>query len=126
MKMLFAECCGTIVVPANKAGVARFCDCKAAACWWDDPVTGRFACYSAHGPLHVSIIGLHNGLLREPFSSYPPVGEYGIIQGNTISRILDETPSTYLFQQVRSLVIRIRPGFSNDTRFVEKSEEVPQ
>lgn len=120
MKMLFAECCGSIVVPGNAAFDARSCRCGRSRCWWDDPTAGRFGCYSSLGIDAVSVLGLHNGLLRESFQAI------GVIQGDAMRRIIDETPDNYIFKQAQSLIIRFKPGFSNDTRFIEKSEDIPR
>lgn len=112
MKMLFAECCATIVVPSPVANRPRYCDCGASCCWWIEPYTGKFGCHSRTGKHSVSVIGLHNGLLQEPI----PL-QLGAMPKDTIRRLLDETPDHYLFKRVDSLVIRLRPGTTSDTFF---------
>jgi hypothetical protein len=111
MKILFAECCGALVVPGS-GGEVSWCRCKAACCWWEDPPSGKFACHSHFGINGVSVIGIHNSLLSEMF----PNG-FGAIQKNTIKQIIEDTPETYLFKTVESLIVRFRPEFTNDTKF---------
>lgn len=112
MKMLFAECCATIVVPHPSANRPRHCDCGQACCWWIDPLIGKFGCHSKGGKYSVSVIGLHNGLLQEPIPLH-----VGTVPKDSIQRLLDETPASYIFKQVNSLVIRLTPGASSDTFF---------
>lgn len=126
MKLLYAECCGTLVVPSRNERVPRWCECQRSCCWWDDPEAGKFAVFSNCGRDKTSIIGLHNGLLLAPFKQYDDgrggIREYGFIQGDLIKQILEETPASYAFKTVSSLVIRCRPGFTNDTRFADYAE----
>lgn len=110
MKILFAECCGDLVVP-DSSGKVRWCRCKRACCWWEDVNAGKFACHSFFGSNGVSILGINNALLTEPLTEFPA------IQKHTIKRLVEETPTSYLFKQVESLIIRFRPEFTNDTRF---------
>jgi hypothetical protein len=126
MKILFAECCGDLVVPDPTPRKARWCRCKGACVWWDDPVSGRLAVYSRHGRFMLSIVGLHNGLLAQQFPVVRDPDtldrERGVITGDVITRIIEETPASYLFKTLRSLVIRIRPGYTDDTRFAASAE----
>lgn len=130
MKLLYCEQCGDLVVPSGTPKQARLCRCTRACIWWEDPAAGKLVVYSVSGPSSVSVIGLHNGLLTEPFHSHrEPSTEGGcerrLIPGDTIARLIDETPGSYLFKQVQSLVIRIRPGYSSDTRFAGEEEAAP-
>lgn len=126
MKMLFAECCADIVVPDSIPRKARWCKCHTACVWWDDPHTGKLAVFSHHGKKAMSVLGLSNDLLVIPFSTHEqPDGrifEYGCIQGDRIKQLIEETPSSYVFKQVGSLIIRVRPGFSNDVRLASLEE----
>jgi len=122
VKLLFCENCADLVVPDQKPNKPTWCRCQSACCWWIDPHAGRFGCWSGEGKENVSIIGINNALLTEPFSTHysestGKTHEYGCIQKDKMERMIDETPATYLFRQIRSLIIRIRPGFSNDTIF---------
>lgn len=126
MKILYAECCRELVVPDSKAMAPRFCPCGKSAVWWVDPLDGRLGVYSGYGKEMVSVIGLHNGLLAEKFKQLGDDGhEYGCIQGDVINRMVEETPSSYLFKQVGSLVIRVRPGFTGDIEFFPIRADVP-
>jgi hypothetical protein len=123
--MLFAECCGSIVVP-KADHVPNWCSCGAAACWWLNGRRGRFACYSTLGVKKVSVLGLHNGLLQAPFKTYADsTTEYGCIQRDTIKKLVDETPSGFIFKHIESLIARMRPGFSNDTFFFPHISAMP-
>lgn len=87
---------------------------------------GRLCCYSSQGKSRVSVIGLHNGLLMEPFTKYAGSDrEYGMIQKNAMQKMIADCPSSYIFKHAESLVIRIRPGFSNDTFFLPHLSAVP-
>jgi hypothetical protein len=62
----------------------------------------------------------------------PPPGtrddrkEYGIVQGERVKQIIAATPDSYMFSRnnVNSLVIRCRAGFTSDTRFALFHEAV--
>lgn len=122
MKLLLAECCWNLVVPSNEANDPRWCPCKTACVWWRDPIRGLISVHSSRSPERVSIIGLHNALLRAPIPSI------GCVQRDAIRKLIDETDHGYLFKQVESLVVRIRPGSmaSNDTEFVLNQSDVPK
>lgn len=109
MKLLFCETCGDLVVPSARALDVRWCRCEAACCWWIDPAKGGFGCWSRVGQDAVSVVGIHNSLLTEPLDRC--LGE------QTIRGLIDATPDSYIFKDVRSLVCRFRPGFSTDTIF---------
>jgi hypothetical protein len=74
---------------------------------------------------------LHNGLLTEPFHTHRSDETHGgnverpLIPGQTIRRIIAETPSSYLFKTLETLIVRFRAGYSNDTRFVEMANIPP-
>jgi hypothetical protein len=116
MKILFAECCGDLVVPES-AGKIRWCRCNKACCWWEDANAGKFACHSFFGIKGCSILGINNALLTEPFVQRDSGYEFGAIQKDVIKRLIEETPDSYLFKRVESMIVRFRPEFTNDTRF---------
>ena len=143
-KLLFCEICGDIVAPFPTANVPRYCRGGCHAVWWVDPFRGILRLYETRGrydppkegsdpnyavwlrkrsPHAAWVLGLHNQFLH--FS-----------QGHskkTIQTILDGTPDSYIFKTVNSVIIRIRPGESNDTDWAEhlpgpstrKKEEAP-
>lgn len=126
MKLLFAECCSNLVVPHPVAYRVSWCQCRQAACWWENPDAGKLVVYTMLGKEYVSVIGIHNGFLTHQFPGHqdPQLGyrEYGCIQGDTIKKLIDETPTSYLFKQLNSLIIKVRPGFSKDVRMAELDE----
>lgn len=118
MKLLFCEACGDLVVPSAAAYEPKWCRCNASCCWWLDPKKGDFACWSQLGKNSLSVIGLNNLLLLEPFATNEAkTSEFGCIQKPVIERMLAETDDSFLFKRVNSLVVRFRPGFSSDTVF---------
>jgi hypothetical protein len=123
MKMLFCENCGDLVVPSHEAYKPQWCRCNASCCWWINPSSGEFACWSQLGRQKVSVIGINNSLLTVPFSESLNENdkkvEFGCIQKDAIEAIIDNTPDSYLFKQLRSLIVRFRPGYSTDTFFAQ-------
>jgi hypothetical protein len=117
MKILFCENCGDLVIPNIQAYEPNWCRCQAACCWWIDPQKGSFACWSQFGERLVSILGINNMLLTEPFMVTENQSEFGCIQKTAIERMLLETPDSYLFKRVNSMIIRFRPGFTSETTF---------
>jgi len=61
-------------------------------------------------PHRAYVIGLHN-----QFLGYPNGHSRESIRG-----IIEATPSSYIFRTWESLIIRIRPGASNDTDWAEE------
>jgi hypothetical protein len=118
MKMMFACCCGTIVVPHHEDRVVRWCACQAAACWWEDIRRGQFALFSHGGEGAALGLALHNGLLAEP------VGAAGYVQRDKIERLIAQSRFG-VFKEAGSLVIKYRPGFAPDCRFVRDPGEIP-
>jgi hypothetical protein len=118
MKILFAECCGDLVVPdVCVPGRVRWCKCRLACCWWRNPYTGDFSCWSLRGDRFVSVLGINNALLTAEFTQIPPNNEMGVIQADRMAKMIEDTPASYLFKTLKSLIIRVRPGFSNDIVF---------
>lgn len=113
MKILYAECCGELVVPYPQKDRPRFCNCNNAAVWWKDPQKGDLAVYSMNGPRYVSVLGINNDFLQQP---YPPSKidegeEFGCIQKEHIDAIIDRCPDFYLFKSQRSNILKFRPNF---------------
>lgn len=126
MKLLFCENCGDLVTPSKNPHFPKFCECRGSCCWWIDPKVGKFAVWSQFGQKKVSVIGIHNALLTTPYpeiTNESKTVEVGCLQGATMSHLIDETPNSYLFKQLRSLIVRFRPGFSNDSIFVAQMPE---
>ena len=116
MKMLLCENCGDLVVPSVTAHEAKWCRCNASCCWWINPKNGEFGCWSQLGKRAVSIVGINNMLFTEPFSKAGS-DELGCIQQESIDRMINETPDSFLFKRLKSMIIRFRPGFTSDTIF---------
>lgn len=122
MKMMFARCCATLVVPHQENKVVRWCRCKESACWWHEGALGLFYVYNALGDINrVEGLGLHNGLLQEEILP----GRIGCVDLLTIKNLIKETPGSYLFKQVESLIIKFRIGFTSDTTFISDIDAVP-
>lgn len=118
MKLLFCEACGDIVAPHRQALKPRFCTCQRHAVWWVDPQRGILRICDTQGRRSGSlkgwpgkamawVIGLHNAFLSWPEG-------HG---AQSVATILGDTPDSYIFKTWGSLVIRIRPGESGDTRW---------
>jgi hypothetical protein len=121
MKLLFAECCGDIVAPNRKDTLPRHCNCGKAAVWWGNGAIGELWVWSSLGPKSVSVLGLHNSLLTQPYKQLGEGLEFGCIQADVIREILEQTPSSYVFKQVGSLIIKVRPGFTSDIKFEDEA-----
>lgn len=116
MKLLYCEQCGDIISPNRGNFKPRWCECKRHAVWWVDGSRGILRVHDIEGPTdqgpsHYNqrawVLGVHNQFLQWE-------GGYGTSR-DMIDTILDATPDTYLFKQVGSVIVRIRPGKSNDT-----------
>jgi hypothetical protein len=121
MKLMFCENCGDVVTPHRQANFPKFCECNGSCCWWIDPKAGQFGVWSHAGRKGVAVIGIHNSFLTAPFpntvNETQQMVEFGCLQRVTMEHILDDTPNSYLFKQLRSLIVKFRPGFSSDTVF---------
>lgn len=114
MKLLYCQDCGDIVAPWPKANEPRDCRCGRHAVWWLNPFTGVLRVCDRQGldngwPKRASayVLGITNLLL----------GMDGNMTAEKVQAAIDEHEETYLFKQWRSLIIRIRPGESGDTRW---------
>lgn len=122
MKLLYCQACGDILAPLATARTPRWCRCGAHAIWWENPALGVLRLYERDGrydppdgrehtwsrkrsPHRAYVLGLHNGFLA-----------YG---HEAIPELLASTPSTYLFKTANSILVRIRPGESNDTDWAD-------
>jgi hypothetical protein len=128
MKLLFCQACGDLVAPNPTARELRRCRCQRHTVWWENPFTGvlrihdaqsSWFSYENHPEIRrrapspapaAYVIGLHNGLL-----SYEHRHD-----SESIRCLIEATPDSYIFKTLRSLVIRIRPGESNDTAYAEE------
>lgn len=123
MKMMFARCCDTLVVPHPTDRVVRRCKCKRSACWWESGAEGQFRMYNASGNMQMTEgLGLHNGLLSIHPDSYYALGTVSKTQFEVM---LDATPDSYVFKQVGSMIIKFRPGYTNDVVFIADRNAVP-
>jgi len=113
MKLLWASCCFSIVVPNKNAKTIKYCDCGNSCVWWDNPATGELG-VSSNDINKVSVLGIHNGLLLSECSSY--------VDKHKMEEILKNTETNYLFKTMNSLIIRFTPGNTSDTRFVKLEE----
>jgi hypothetical protein len=121
MKMMFFQDCHDLVVPAQAAGEVRRCQCRRHACWWENPVTGKFRLHDAS----FKPIETKKG---SKYEFYPPVprayvigltnmifGFPGDMTAEAVQDMIEAHEDHYLFKKWRSLVIRLRPGESGDT-----------
>ncbi len=125
MKLMLCECCGDIVAPGRGNHQVRWCACGRHAVWWEDATTGQLRLHDRlNSPLREKpesvydgfpgtprawVIGLHNGLLTADSTSK-----------EIVDQLLAECPDSYKFKRVGSLVIKIRPVETNDTRWCSK------
>lgn len=118
MKLLFCEVCGDIVAPHRQALETRSCNCQRHTVWWVDPSAGVLRVNDRYGhdsgtfkgwPFEAKawVLGLHNAFLGWPYNH----------DADSIKAILDATPDSYIFKTWGSVIIRIRPGESGDTRW---------
>lgn len=127
MKAMYCEICGTITSPGPRNFNPRTCSCGTHRCWWvdgsagvfrvqdmalGDPETGKPA-----GRPKVWILGISNSFLHHPREGSPTKEDVQIM--------LEQTPSSYIFKQTMSNIIRIRPGQSGDTGWAVFEEAKP-
>jgi hypothetical protein len=134
MKLLYCQECGDIIAPFPMPRHPRFCRCALHAVWWEDPKRGILRLHEVgarwrpknpdyHGGPDAQpgwqrkqtehrayVLGLHN-----QFLGYPSGHSKESIRG-----IIEATPSSYIFRTQESVIIRIRPGESNDTDWAEE------
>lgn len=113
MKLLYCQACGDIVAPWPVAKQPRDCRCRRHAVWWVNPSTGILRVHDRFGrdgwPNRAAayVLGITNLLL----------GMDGDMSAEKVEAAIDAHEDSYLFKRWRSLIIRIRPGESGDTRW---------
>lgn len=116
MKLLFCEDCGDIIAPWREANRPRDCRCGRHAVWWVNPSTGVLRVCDRQGRpngwpnrARAYVLGITNALLYM----------HGNMTAEKVGQAIDAHEDFYLFKQWRSLIIRIRPGESGDTRWAQ-------
>lgn len=132
MKAIYCELCGTITSPGSQDRHPKSCECGTHRCWWENGGTGQFRVeYMATNPElrkvnngapigrpRVWILGLHNGFLHHHSSGSP--------SSEDIWLLLADTPSSYIFKQTNSAIVRFRPGQSSDTAWATFDGPLPK
>lgn len=122
MKLLYCQQCGDIIAPHPTPRQPRWCRCKRHAVWWEDPRAGTLRLHDAVGSFVIPVrprayvIGLTNMLLGYDDEAH------GHITADVVNEMIDAHEDSYIFKRWRSLVIRIRPGESGDTRWAALPE----
>jgi hypothetical protein len=127
MKLMFCEDCGDIVAPNRLDFAVRWCHCRRHAVWWENGRAGKLVLHDKlksvakpgdhydgfpDGGPRAWVIGLHNAVLNSPFP----------LAAEDTAQLIAQADG-YLFKTRGSLVIRLRPLESNDTRW---SSEMPE
>lgn len=115
MKIMFAECCASLVVPNKEDGKPAECYCGKSYVWWEDGARGNLALWT-NSDSRPTVLGIHNGLLQDDLDTFVCVTR------DAMDGILADTPDNYLFKQVSSLIVRIEPGTTSDIRMVSARE----
>jgi hypothetical protein len=114
VKLLHCAWCGDFISPYRENHKPRTCQCGRYTVWWENNRLGVLRVRDNTDDRRYGwVIGLHNGLLELPEP----------IKDHHIAGLLAECPDTYIFKRIGSLVIRIRPGESNDTAWVAPEGE---
>lgn len=116
MKLLFAECCNSIVVPNRQNNIVTYCPCKQSAVWWIDGSIGHLGVYS-WAIIKVSVLGIMNNVLTATCGSW--------VDKEQMKEIMDNCPDNYLFKTINSAIVRFRPTYSNDTFFFNDKSKIP-
>lgn len=123
MKLVYCEACGDILAPHRKPRQARSCNCGRHTFWWTDipgnlEIHDRERQVDADGDAIVGwrpkafVLGIHNQWLLHPLAPTPMLETQAICAA----------AEGYLFQTYGCPVVRLRPGYSRDTKWVQ---EVP-
>lgn len=124
MKLLYCQICGDIIAPFRGNLKPRWCLCERHAVWWVDGTRGILRVYDKEGPTvagpaHYNqmcyVLGINNHFLHHP----------GDINAEVVKQLDVECPDSYLFKRWHSPIIRIRPGYSNDTGWAPLPREIP-
>lgn len=117
MKLLHCAYCGDFISPYKTPKEPRWCQCKAYAVWWENPLTGVLRIHAKLGNYeNAYVIGINNAFLYLPEP----------ISAEDVKRIDDECPDSYLFKRIHSPIIRVRPGQTNDTAWADLPNEKPK
>jgi hypothetical protein len=124
MKLMFCEDCGDIVAPSRTDFKVRWCDCGRHAVWWEDGVAGMLVLHDKvdgctdrpdsdydgfpKGGPRAWVLGIHNAVL---------IADH--LSADHVKELIDRAEG-YLFKTRESLIIKIRPLDSNDTRWSSK------
>lgn len=114
MKLLYCQDCGDIIAPHPIANKPRDCRCRRHAVWWVDPSKGILRVCDRYGldngwprNARAYVLGITNVLLHSTID----------LNADVVEQMIDAHEDFYLFKKWRSLIIRIRPGESGDTRW---------
>jgi hypothetical protein len=134
---MYCQVCSDIVCPESTPMQYRHCKCKRHAVWWRNPTAGQLSVWDRERRLvdsvftnedgatttyqvvisgwapAVWVLGMTNSWLTHPKES---------LNKQDYEDIIEAHPTTYLFKTLGSVAIRIRPGFSSDTKW----DDLPQ
>lgn len=135
-KLMFCGDCGDVVAPSHTDMNPKWCRCERHAVWWRDGQNGLISVHDRMFPERNGspggtawIIGIHNGILTEGGRigdpNMPKMSKDGTkyLDGNCrtraedIERLIEETPDSYQFKTARSMIVRIYPGYSSDSKW---------
>lgn len=109
MKLLYCTDCGDIFSPYRGNYKPRICGCGRFAVWWRDGNKGLLSVWDKRGQKRGAwVLGITNSFLQFPLIS---------MTADIIEDIIEQHPDTYLFKSLRSCIVRISPGDSNDTQW---------
>ena len=106
MKGLFCLRCGDI--RGLRAGETVYCSCGRCAGGWDDPERGLAWFYTENRD-DLWGLGFDNRFLLHPGSTWEAHHVWQSADG-------------YYFKSMESPVVKFKPGFTNDTRWVDFAE----
>ncbi len=122
-KLLYCDVCQNIVQLKKTPRIPVWCDCKRHAAWWENPSAGDVRLHDAQAVRHGGhtngvphapagwVLGLHNALLTSQIEE--------VTTEAFVTRVLASTPDNYIFRQAGSLIVKFRPGVSDDSRWAE-------
>ena len=109
MKLLYCTQCGDMIAPYRGNYRPRYCCCERFAVWWRDGDRGQLSVHDTEGSkCGAWVLGITNSFLQFPLISMTP---------EVIQEIIDSHGDNYLFKTLRSCIVRISPGGSNDTQW---------
>lgn len=116
MKLLLCEACGTIAAPMQHPYPIIYkipvqCLCGESWCWWENAEMGILKVYGENA----RVLGIANNLLRAKC-------DYYAVRDFEMEKLIEEIPDNYLFKKFKSLIIKYKPGFTEDTIKVTKEE----